>query len=280
MTIALVIKVDDGVVLAADSATTMGQTQPDGSFSVANIYNNANKVFNLHKGLPIGAMTWGLGNIGPASISTLTKDLRTRFDSGGEWDLVAGTYDMPGVADRVVDYLYREKYEPTLKGVDTSQLHLGFLTAGYDTLSDEPRVFVNNFGESGGESPVEVLQGTTGAQWWGQPEAISRLVLGVSLDAAQALMSRGLDAGQAMAAVGAIQEGVTPQIVPPSMPIQDAIDLARFLVYVTIEYVRFCPGHATVGGPIEIATVTKHEGFKWVSRKHYYEERLNPRGGA
>ncbi len=51
VTIALVIKVNDGVVLAADSATTMGSVGgPDGSLQVMNIYNNANKVFNLHKG--------------------------------------------------------------------------------------------------------------------------------------------------------------------------------------------------------------------------------------
>ncbi len=60
------------------------------------------------------------------------------------------------------------------------------------------------------------------------------------------------------------------------MPIQDAIDLAEFLVSATIQFVRFTPGEPTVGGPIEIATITKHEGFKWVSRKHYYDTRFNP----
>lgn len=60
------------------------------------------------------------------------------------------------------------------------------------------------------------------------------------------------------------------------MPIQDAIDLAEFLARLTIEFVRFCPGDATVGGPIEIAAVTKHEGFKWVRRKHYFNAALNP----
>jgi hypothetical protein len=60
------------------------------------------------------------------------------------------------------------------------------------------------------------------------------------------------------------------------MPIQDAIDLAHFLVDATIQFVRFSPGSPTVGGPIEIATITKHEGFKWVARKHYFESRLNP----
>ncbi len=40
---------------------------------------------------------------------------------------------------------------------------------------------------------------------------------------------------------------------------------------------RFTPGAPTVGGPIEIATITKHEDFKWVKRKHYWEEKYNPK---
>jgi hypothetical protein len=60
------------------------------------------------------------------------------------------------------------------------------------------------------------------------------------------------------------------------MPIADAIDLAEYLVEVTIGFVRFCPGNPTVGGPIEVAAVTRHEGFKWVKRKHYYDVKLNP----
>jgi hypothetical protein len=59
------------------------------------------------------------------------------------------------------------------------------------------------------------------------------------------------------------------------MPIQDAIDLARFLVDASIKFSRFVPGPQVVGGPVEIAAITKHEGFKWINRKHYYEQNLN-----
>jgi len=26
-----------------------------------------------------------------------------------------------------------------------------------------------------------------------------------------------------------------------------------------------------------VATITKHEGFRWVRRKHFFEARLNPK---
>lgn len=60
------------------------------------------------------------------------------------------------------------------------------------------------------------------------------------------------------------------------MPIQDAIDLAEYLVNLTVMWSRFTPGAAVVGGPIEIAAITKHEGFKWIRRKFYFDKALNP----
>ncbi|WP_138415573.1 hypothetical protein [Sinomonas gamaensis] len=134
---------------------------------------------------------------------------------------------------------------------------------------------INTTGPYAGK-PVEVLAGSTGAVWWGQPEAIARILNGLSLDTAAALTNMGVPADQAPLAVAAIQQQVQTQLVVSAMPIQDAIDLAEFLVHATIQYVRFSPGGPTVGGPIEIATITKHEGFKWVARKHYFQARLNP----
>lgn len=67
------VKVFDGIVLSTDSATTLAH--PLGE----QVYNNADKIFNLHRALPVAAMTWGLGHIGPASISTLSKTLRPRL---------------------------------------------------------------------------------------------------------------------------------------------------------------------------------------------------------
>ena len=46
----------------------------------------------------------------------------------------------------------------------------------------------------------------------------------------------------------------------------------------SIGFARFRPGANTIGGPIEIAAVSKHEGFKWVKRKHYFDSILNPNG--
>src|ERR1700722_18775452 len=86
MSVAVLIGVHDGLVLAADSASTLSIAAPPGAppgavaiagvGMVANVYDNANKIFNLVKGQPIGCITFGRGNIGNASIGTMIKDLR------------------------------------------------------------------------------------------------------------------------------------------------------------------------------------------------------------
>ncbi|MFT8484279.1 MAG: hypothetical protein ABF689_14950, partial [Gluconobacter cerinus] len=76
MTIIVSIKANDGIILAADSATTISNNVTG---DIINVYNNADKIFNLYKGLPVGSMTCGSGNIGQSSISTLSKDIRKKI---------------------------------------------------------------------------------------------------------------------------------------------------------------------------------------------------------
>ena len=60
------------------------------------------------------------------------------------------------------------------------------------------------------------------------------------------------------------------------MPTRDAIELAVFLADTQKQFVRFSHGSNTVGGDLDVSTVTKHEGFKWIQRKHYYHAKFNP----
>ena len=61
MTVLVSVKISDGVVMAADSTS---------SFASGMVYHHAQKIVNLRKGPPIGAMVTGAGGIG-TSRSTL-----------------------------------------------------------------------------------------------------------------------------------------------------------------------------------------------------------------
>ena len=61
------------------------------------------------------------------------------------------------------------------------------------------------------------------------------------------------------------------------MPKQELIELAEALVSITAVERKATSDEGTVGGPIDVAFITKHEGFVWIKRKHFFEASLNPR---
>lgn len=118
-----------------------------------------------------------------------------------------------------------------------------------------------------------------GITWNGELEAINRIYAGYSLNLPHFMEKEGIEEEKIHKILENVSRNGFTTMVMPAMPIQDAIDLARFLVETTINFVKFVPGAPTVGGPVEIAAITKHEDFKWVSRKHYYDSSLNPKEG-
>jgi hypothetical protein len=61
------------------------------------------------------------------------------------------------------------------------------------------------------------------------------------------------------------------------MPKQELASLAQELINLTSVKRKFSSGPESVGGPIDVATISRIDGFVWVSRKHYFEPDLNPR---
>lgn len=276
MTIAVSLKVHDGVVLAADSASTLVSRQDGGGTPVINIYDNANKVFNLQKGLPIGAVTWGAGSIGESSIATLAKDFRDLTADSMKYYIDPRDYTIEGVALNFVDFIYHQNYISKFEDW-TEKPALGFMVVGYSsgaTLAEEWRIDIDK-GECSGPTLMRKQQ-EGGMTWNGQPEAITRLVTGFSTKLAPVLLESGLDLEQVNGIIDLCLQRLPVSFAMLPMPIQDAIDLTHFLVDTTIKFSKFSPGPPTVGGPIEIAAITKYEGFKWIYRKHYYHTELNP----
>lgn len=287
MTIAVCIKINDGIVLASDSATTiLGQVTPGTPLVALNVYNNASKIFNLRKGFPVGAMTWGAGGIGTASVSTVIKDLRQRF-CGSEpehrdWVLDRGSYTVEAIATRVKNFIFDELYDQEYRNFPFEKPSIGFIVAGYSagaSMAEEFQIDIQN-GICTGPRRLRD-QKDVGLTWSGQPEALNRLILGYSTAFPGLLQAQlGINPAQMTQAMTNLSPQIQMPIVLPAMPLQDAIDLGKFLVDLTKKISRFGLGAPTVGGPIEIAAISKHEGFRWILRKHYFKRELNPEPGV
>lgn len=61
------------------------------------------------------------------------------------------------------------------------------------------------------------------------------------------------------------------------MPKQELAILAQELINLTSMKRKFSSGKETVGGPIDVAIISRIDGFVWVQRKHYFKPELNPR---
>lgn len=65
-----------------------------------------------------------------------------------------------------------------------------------------------------------------------------------------------------------------------SLPKDELAAMAEALVNLTKFRRRVTAARETVGGPIDVAVITKGDGFVWIRRKHYFPPELNPRAIA
>lgn len=272
MTICIGIKVNECIVFVADSATSLASLGP-GVPMISRVYNHADKVFNLFRGQPVFAMTCGLGNFGSESIATIAKSIRKRMMSG-ETSISAENYTIESVIGFCYE-VFLEKFNALDPGV-RAQFTFEFFVGGFSHNSIGNEIWKFAFVNGTALEPA-CIAGTDICQivWAGQPEACVRLVLGISSATKDVLINAGLDDAQASQLVANLIEASEASFLEPSMPVIDAIRLGEFLAQTTASFVKFLPGADTVGGDLDIATVTKYEGFRWIKRKHFYPPHLN-----
>ncbi len=60
------------------------------------------------------------------------------------------------------------------------------------------------------------------------------------------------------------------------LPKEELANMAESLVNLTSLKKRVSTETETVGGPIDVAVISKGDGFVWIKRKHYFKRELNP----
>lgn len=211
LTVIVSVKINDGIVMAADSAGVMSSGQ---------VYLHANKITNLCRGLPIGAMSTGVGGIGNESIETLLKDLRRRF--GGfdparpEWRLDRDTYTLRDAADRLRSFLFEEK-----AAVCPDPTSLQVRLCGYSAGRPLAEVWEVNLTGQSCQSPHQIMdENDFGVLWDGNYEALNRLILGVGGDIRGILTSHGLQVRDAAELQKTLVKELYVTLAVPAMPMQ------------------------------------------------------------
>jgi hypothetical protein len=276
MSIGILISVHDGIVLAADSASTLTLAGgPDRPQSV-NFQSNTDKVVNLYKKHPIGCVPYGAGCIGDAAMASLLREFRESIMNPADADFSVSTYTVECVARRLTSFLMSH-----VSGLAPAQPKptFGMMVAGYSAGQRLPEAWQISI-ENGAPKDLKRLRapGEIGIDWGGNGEAISRMVHGFSESLPDALAQMSLPSEHVERLTQAmLARAMEVPLVFAPMPVHDAIDLAEWLVQTATMFSRFTPGSASAGGPVEMASITRFEGFKWIRRKHYYQNEMNPR---
>ncbi len=182
------------------------------------------------------------------------------------------------MAKHFAEFVFNEHYAPEVGGHPDPPF-LGLLVAGYTAGSNQSESWLIEFSGTSSQPQPVLRTATTDSSWdvFAQPEAVSRLIAGYSPTFIPQILNSVLQPADVTKVMAQLEGGAAELlIVQPGMPFPDAVGLARFLVEVTKGFARYLPGADTVGGPVEVAGITRHEGFKWISRKHYYPRDLNP----
>ena len=274
MSLAIVFKGTDGIVMAADSRITMTSSHKVGDVEreVFSTYDNTTKLFGLNHdrkygSVVAGVVTYGLGAIG------LEKP-RTVFSYVSEFEKIifeehkmGDTFTMSFLAIGL-SLFFRDEWQKT--GMPTAEKYEGpdiyFRIAGFD--KDEPYGKVFGFSIPSSPDPEEEYIGANfGVIPGGQTEFMERLLNGYDPNLPSYLRESGMDEKTSETFsknhIGKLAIPIPYQF----LTLQDSVDFSAFLIKTTMLLQSWSMGIRGVGGAIDIATITKTEGFDYISRK-------------
>jgi len=266
MTICVSVRIPEGLILAADSVVSLEGTvsTPQGQATgILQTFDFANKITRI-KDYPVGVMSWGIASISDRSIQSLIMEWEHDYPLLKDNE----TFSVRQIADglqRFITERYDKAYPPS-----GNRPKLGFFVGGYSHgqfFSDQ-----YNCGFPDKPSWQEVRPNkpdgspSFGANWFGQIDAVTRLVHGFDRQGINELVKRGADKD-------IVQKWIDDHVselplVFDGMPIQDAIDFANYAVQLTIGRFRFAVGPPLCGGNVDIAVITPF-AFQWAQRKQW-----------
>lgn len=246
MTICASVKVRDGLVLGTDSMTQIWGEGDTGKLGIIKTYSNARKLFQIDE-LPVGVMTYGIGNLGSRSIQGLIREFSV--DCPEECNVES-------LSQSLYDF-FNKSYQEQFKDTPDPPL-LGFYVAGYSKgkpFPEEWEFLLPRDTESHLVRPLDQF----GASWRGIAIPFTRLYKGID----PRLLKELIDAGVPEELLSKYES----PIVYDGMPVQDAINFVKFILQTTIGLANFEVGTPSCGRPLQIATVLPPDtvpGFRWI----------------
>ena len=260
MSLGVVVKGPEGIVLAADTRVTLSAENKE-THSILHVnFDNATKLLSF--GTPhdsVGAVTYGDATIGLRTAHSFIPELEPTL---GENRLKVLEY-----AEKISAFFQERWDEAHLPTPAAQNGGMNFIVGGYDPGSDYGNVYLFNIPNN--PQPQPRNEGNNfGMTWGGQLEIASRIVHGYDPKLLSLIEANLNVSNQDVMKFRDDIRGQLEYSIPYSLlPLQDCIDLAAFLIRTTITAQNFAIGLRGVGGSIEVAAITRTEAFKWIQKK-------------
>jgi len=267
MSLGLVVKVPEGLVLAAESRVTVTvadkQTgMPRGQAA----YDNTTKLFSFKRLQDfIGVVTYGQAFIGKRTAYGYFTEFNERLSERPAKARMS-VYDFA----RELSDFFKAKWDaepPSALPAGMVQEPMSFLVGGYNAEEPSGRIYLVVIPDN--PKPVEQSADNFGITYGGDIGIIYRLINGYDCSLQETI-------GQNLAKEQI--EGLQLPFAYDALPLQDAVDLAILLIRTTINVQKLAIMPRSCGGPIDVCTITSVDGLSYVQRKEITGEKHGAEG--
>ena len=225
-------------------------------------YDNATKLLQLSGIRNVGVVTYGIGAIGQKEPRTAHSFLPELEEELSKEEI--GQLSVEDFAKRFSDFFmaqWKAKMPAEYSGPD-----MVFLIGGFDEGAAYGKVY--KVAIPSNPTPEEQSANQFGVTWGGQLEYTNRLIKG--FDPQLPVIAKtflNLTDEQQVALEKHLEGALSAKIPYPFLPLQDCVNLSIFLIRTTMELQNWIVGVRGVGGAIDVATITRTDGFTPVQRK-------------
>jgi len=273
VSLGIVFKGPEGIVLAADSRVTLTYQpvvppQPPGAppqpvMIIPAFYDNATKLLHCAGQEYVAAVTYGLGAIGtsePRTAHSFMPELEAELSAKGR-------LTVEDFARRLGQFFLARFQAAKMVATPGNDMH--FLVGGYSDSESYGRIYEVIIPTR--PDPVERQPNVFGISWGGMTQIVNRLVNSTDPLAIAHIKKKLTISDQDMLAATTEADQLYQLKIPYQfLPLQDCVDLSILLVKTTSQLMQYTTDVRAVGGAVDVATITRTGGFKNVQSKQIH----------
>jgi hypothetical protein len=270
MSLGIVIKVPEGLVLAAESRITLGAQMdtPLGKQQIPVYFDNATKLLSFSPpNTTVGVVTYGQAVIGQQNPRTAAS-----FIPEFEASLPKERLPILDFAEKISEF-YLKQWRLTMPPDDkiANIPNMTFVVAGFNQDDIYGHVYLVEIPRA--SKPIERSKNNEfGITFGGQHEIVSRIMMGYDIKLPGVLQKELNLSPEQVTKFDTLIKQFQLAVPLQVLALQDGIDLACFFIRTTMDAQKLSIGIRGVGGAIDVAVIKRNKDIQFIQRKQEHGE--------